>query len=183
MPNKQTFGIKPIKELIARRVDDIYHIQPNAIFVDPFCGENEWATITNDLNPNIRAMYHRDAHEFLKNMTPNDRVHFFFDPPYSPRQISECYKSVGIKTNMQTTQSSWYSNIKDEIARLTPIGNYCISACWNSNGIGKSRGFEIEEILIVPHGGWHNDTIITVERKTNPSSRSSVLNTYQSYQL
>ena len=25
--------------------------------------------------------------------------------------------------------------------------------------------FDIEEILLVPHGGWHNDTICTVERK------------------
>ena len=26
-------------------------------------------------------------------------------------------------------------------------------------------GFEIERILLVAHGGWHNDTICTVERK------------------
>ena len=26
-------------------------------------------------------------------------------------------------------------------------------------------GFEIQEILLVPHGGWHNDTIVVVERK------------------
>jgi hypothetical protein len=31
--------------------------------------------------------------------------------------------------------------------------------------MGKTNGFEIEEILLVPHGGWHNDTIVTVERK------------------
>ena len=27
----------------------------------------------------------------------------------------------------------------------------------------KNRGFEIIEMLIVPHGGHHNDTIVTVE--------------------
>ena len=32
-------------------------------------------------------------------------------------------------------------------------------------GIGKQYGFEIIEILLVAHGGWHNDTIVTVERK------------------
>ena len=165
MPNKNTFSIKPIEELIARWVNEISSCHTMAKFVDPFCGKNEWADITNDLNPDIQAMHHQDALEFLKNMTPDNRVHFFFDPPYSPRQISESYKNVGIKTNMQTTQSSWYSNIKSEIARLTPVGNYVISACWNSNGIGMSRGFEMIEILIVPHGGWHNDTIVTVERK------------------
>ena len=27
-------------------------------------------------------------------------------------------------------------------------------------------GFEIERVLLVAHGGWHNDTICTIERKT-----------------
>ena len=31
--------------------------------------------------------------------------------------------------------------------------------------IGKKYGMEIQEILLVPHGGWHNDTIVTVEKK------------------
>jgi hypothetical protein len=167
MPNKNTFSIKPIENFVARWVNEISTSHPMALFVDPFCGENRWADITNDLNPNIQAMYHEDALEFLKNTTPDDRAHFFFDPPYSPRQISESYKNVGIKTNMQTTQSSWYSNIKDELARLTPIGNYVISASWNTNGVGKSRGFELIEILMVPHGGWHNDTLVIVERKVS----------------
>ena len=32
-------------------------------------------------------------------------------------------------------------------------------------GLGKNRGFEMLEILLVPHGGSKNDTIVTVERK------------------
>ena len=40
-----------------------------------------------------------------------------------------------------------------------------LSFGWNSGGIGKSLGFEIIEILLVAHGGAHNDTICTVERK------------------
>lgn len=39
-------------------------------------------------------------------------------------------------------------------------------ADWNSGGIGMKYGFEIEKILLVAHGGWHNDTICTIERKT-----------------
>lgn len=35
------------------------------------------------------------------------------------------------------------------------------------DGIGYKYGFEIERILLVPHGGWHNDTICTVEVKTH----------------
>ena len=36
---------------------------------------------------------------------------------------------------------------------------------WNTNAFGKKRGFEIEEIMIVAHGGTRNDTIVTVEKK------------------
>jgi len=32
-------------------------------------------------------------------------------------------------------------------------------------GIGKNRGFEMTRILLVPHGGSKNDTIVTVETK------------------
>jgi hypothetical protein len=34
-----------------------------------------------------------------------------------------------------------------------------------SGGIGISLGFELLEVLIVPHGGAHNDTIVTMETK------------------
>ena len=30
---------------------------------------------------------------------------------------------------------------------------------------GKKYGMEIQEILLVPHRGWQNDTIVTVEKK------------------
>ena len=40
-----------------------------------------------------------------------------------------------------------------------------ISFGWNSGGIGKKNGFEIEKILLVNHGSQHNDTICTLEVK------------------
>jgi hypothetical protein len=43
----------------------------------------------------------------------------------------------------------------------------CISFGWSSNGIGLKRGFEIVEILLVAHGGNHNDTMCVVEQKTS----------------
>ena len=36
---------------------------------------------------------------------------------------------------------------------------------WNSSGVGIKRGMKLIEVLLVPHGGSHNDTIVTVERK------------------
>lgn len=34
-----------------------------------------------------------------------------------------------------------------------------------SSSFGKKRGFELKRILIVAHGGSHNDTLVTVEKK------------------
>jgi hypothetical protein len=66
---------------------------------------------------------------------------------------------------MQTTQASFWGNLKREIGRITKENSIVITCGWNSGGIGKKHGFAIEEILLVPHGGWHNDTIITVEKR------------------
>ena len=54
---------------------------------------------------------------------------------------------------------------KKEISRILKTGGKVITFGWNSGGIGKTNGFEISRILLVPHGGWHNDTICTVEIK------------------
>lgn len=44
-------------------------------------------------------------------------------------------------------------------------GGVCLSFGWSTNGMGKTRGYEIEEILLVAHGGARNDTICMAERK------------------
>lgn len=88
-----------------------------------------------------------------------------YDPPFSPRQVSESYKKLNKTVNMQTTQSSYWAKQKNEISRILKPNGICISCGWNSNGIGKKRGFEIIEILNVAHGGNHNDTIVVVEKK------------------
>ena len=163
MPNKNTFSIKPIKELILKYLDS-----PILTAIDPFCNGNRLLknVVTNDLDESKEADFHLDALDFFYKIQ-SESVHVvLFDPPYSPRQVSECYKSLGKTVNMQTTQSSYWAKLKKEIARvLTPSG-VCITCGWNSGGIGKSLGFDIEEILLVAHGGWHNDTIVTVDRKT-----------------
>ena len=62
-------------------------------------------------------------------------------------------------------------NLKKEIARITKPNGIVISFGWNTNGIGKTKGFEIIEIMTVAHGGQHNDTICTVEIKRNTSKQ------------
>jgi hypothetical protein len=45
-------------------------------------------------------------------------------------------------------------------------GSIVLSFGWNSNGMGKTRGYELQEILLVAHGGAHNDTICLAEKKS-----------------
>ena len=62
-----------------------------------------------------------------------------------------------------------WSKSRKHISDLLIGGGICISFGWNTVGIGKKKGFEIIEILLVSHGIGHNDTIVTVERKINKS--------------
>ena len=157
MPNSNTFSIKPIYELIKK--------YSYGLIIDPFANTNKLANITNDIDTNYDTNYHLDATDFLKLFDDNSVDTVLYDPPYSPRQISECYKKLGLSVNMETTQSSYWSKQKKEIGRIVKPNGIVITCGWNSGGIGKKYGFEIEEILLVPHGGWHNDTIVVVERK------------------
>ena len=158
MPNSNTFSIKPIRELIERYL--------SGTIIDPFANQNKLATITNDLDPQYDTDYHMDATEFLKMLDNNSADVVLWDPPYSPRQIMECYKKFNMTVNMQTTQASYWSKQKEQVARIVKPNGIVITCGWNSGGIGKKYGFKIIEILLVAHGGWHNDTIVTVERKT-----------------
>ncbi len=158
MPNKQTFDIKPIKELIARH-------QKTGVSIDPFANKNRLASITNDLDPQYDCDFNLDAIDFLKSFEDGSIDMVYFDPPYSSRQVSECYKLLEKTVNMETTQASFWSKMKEEITRIAAPGCIVISCGWNSMGIGKTRGFEMLEVLMVPHGGQHNDTIVVVERK------------------
>ena len=159
MPNKNTFGITPIKDLLER------YITPSDEVIDPFANNCKWGTITNDLDPQYETDYHMDATNFLKMLPSQCADVVLYDPPFSPRQVMECYKKLGMSVNMETTQASYWSKQKEQIARIIKPKGIVITCGWNSGGIGKKHGFEIEEILLVAHGGWHNDTIITVERK------------------
>ena len=160
MPNKWTFTIKPITKLLKEEMEGIF-------WIDPYCGNNSPAMIKNDLNPEINAEYHLDALEFLKSKQESEYDGCLFDPPYSLRQLKECYGSIGLKPKLDVFNASYQAKQKDIISRIIKPGGKCISFGWQSNGIGKTRGFQIQRILLVAHGRQHNDTIVTVEKKIN----------------
>lgn len=159
MPSSKTFSIKPIAELI-----DKYNVD-GCVSIDPFANDSKIAMITNDIDTQYDTDYNMDATDFLKMFEDESVDLVLYDPPYSVRQVSECYKKLGMSVNMQTTQASYWTKQKKEIARILRKGGHCITCGWNSGGIGSSNGFEIQEILLVAHGGWHNDTIVTVDKK------------------
>tara|TARA_R100001463_G_C3439093_1_gene212366 strand:+ start:65 stop:574 length:510 start_codon:yes stop_codon:yes gene_type:complete len=168
MPNKNTFDIKPIFNLIDRyNKTNLFNFKDDFVSIDPFANKNKIAKITNDIDKKFKTNFNLDALEFLKNLKNNSIDFVLNDPPYSPRQVSECYKKLKLTVNIETTQSSFWGNIKKEIKRITKKDGVVISFGWNSNGIGKCNGFKIIEILLVSHGGNHNDTICVVEKKIN----------------
>jgi hypothetical protein len=158
MPDANTFNIKPIHSFIMRHM-------VKGISIDPFANTNNIASITNDLDPDMGTDYNLDALDFLKLWDDSSIACVLFDPPYSSRQVSEVYKKFDMTVNMETTQGSFWSKLKDEIYRIVEPNGVVLCFGWNSNGIGKKRGFDMKEVMIVAHGGAHYDTICTAEYK------------------
>lgn len=158
MPSPHTFTIRPIAALLDRALTGC------AVIIDPFCGNSTRGTHRNDLRDGGI-----DAEDFCKSLAASGLIAdaVLFDPPYSPRQISEVYKSVGMSVGVEETQNArLYKRVRDSLDALLRPGGVAVSFGWNSAGFGESRGYEIVEIMLVAHGGAHNDTIVVVERKT-----------------
>lgn len=140
MPNSRPYQIKHIANLIKEETGGIY------LDVFPF-GEKV------------------DVLATLKKIPDGRMPHAVIDPPYSPRQAKEEYR-----LDLDAVEFTKYlSAVQDEVSRVVEAGGSVISLGWNSNGLGKSRGFKLKRLLLVAHGAHHNDTIITVERKMNGS--------------
>jgi hypothetical protein len=161
-PSADTFSIPPVRDLLRR------HLDGPSVVIDPFARNSGWGTITNDLNPDTTAQRHLPAEEFVAQLGAEGVAAdaALFDPPYSPRQISEVYQKVGLRCGTKDTQNGrLYAVVKSGLDRILKPGAVVVCCGWNSAGFGKARGYELSEILIVCHGAAHNDTIVTVERK------------------
>lgn len=171
MPNSETFSIKPINLFVWR------YLKKASVSVDPFARNLNWFTHTNDLDPTTLAQSHLPAEVFCDALFVSGvRADLgIFDPPYSPRQISECYKSIGLKIGTEETQNGrLYRQVRDALNRTIQPGGIVLSFGWQSMGMGKNRGYEPLEILLVQHGGAHNDTICLAERKIAAVDAGSV---------
>jgi len=154
MPTVWTFAMAPVQELFAR-----YDVGKD--WADPFAGKNSPAEYTNDIEQ-TDAWSHEDALEFLKAQPDCCVKGVLFDPPYS---VEQCLRRYTPKQGGTAGRAEYWGQCKNEIARIIEPDGLAISFCWDSQGIGKKRGFIIEEIMLLCHGACHNDTIVTVDRK------------------
>lgn len=159
MPNAETFDCKPIGDFVKKYL--------HGVSVDPFARNKRWATYTNDLDIATDAEYHMDAEAFLEMLALRGVVAdcIILDPPYSPRQVKECYSHIGKTVGKEDTQTAaLYRRVRAAARKLCKPGTIVLSLGWNSTGMG-GKDFVDKEIMLVCHGSAHNDTICLCEYK------------------
>lgn len=154
MPNKYTFKMRAVAALLRKEMN------AESLWADPFCGMYSPASIRNDADESREAESHADGLDFLRGMAAKSLDGVIFDPPYSTEQALRKYKP---KHNGTAGRAEYWARCKDEIARIVRPGGKAICFGWDSTGIGKTRGFELQRVLLLCHGACHNDTIVTVE--------------------
>jgi len=160
MPTADTFSAPAVGAWVKS------YLSKSKCSVDPFARNKRWATHTNDINPATGAEHHMDAEAFLFMLRDKGvRCDLaILDPPYSPRQIKECYQSAGIKCGMRETQNAaLYARVRHAVSQILTPDAVVLSFGWNSCGMGKKYGMEIIDVLLCCHGGAHNDTICIAE--------------------
>jgi hypothetical protein len=159
--------MKPVRQLLVK-----YGV--GAEWADPFAGENSPAELTNDIEGRGNK-FQLDALEFLKGLPSASVIGVLFDPPYS---VDQCLRNYTPKHNGTAGRTEYWSQCKIEIARIIKPGGTVISFCWDSSGIGKKRGFEIIEVMLLCHGACHQDTVITVDRALSNTACSGLAGTH-----
>ena len=163
MPTSNTFDCPPIGEFVRS------YLRHSKTSLDPFARNCRLATHTNDLNPETSAEFHLDAYDFLLMLRDRGvKVDLaIIDPPYSRQQVKEVYNGIGRHYGLEDSQehsTNWHKE-RDLIDEILVLQGVVLSFGWNSAGMGLERNYRIEEILLVCHGGAHNDTICVAERK------------------
>lgn len=162
MPNADTFDVEPIRKFVWK------YLQHAKVSIDPFARNKNWATYTNDLNPETAAQFHLEAAEFLQSLADKgvEADLAIWDPPYSLRQCAEVYENIGRPFLQEDSQqqAGWYKH-RAILNKILSRNAVVLGFGWNSVGMGKKYGFEIEDVLLVCHGRAHNDTICIAERR------------------
>ena len=151
---------------------------------DPFARNsftnNTDGFITNDLNDMMPTNFNLEFAEFALMMAELGKEFdlVLFDPPYSLRQLKDCYDNIGFQLEQWQTQKPW-SRGKDILAPLVKPGGYVISFGWHSHGFGTHRGFAKKAVYVFESMGREEryDTIMTIERKVQTTLDSLFVET------
>ena len=167
-----------IKSLILRYIRRLNELHQMTVSIcDPFANDSarlwEGAMVTsNDINTEFETTYNMEANDFGEEMERKGRMFdlVLFDPPYSLRQLKDCYAGVGKDLDLWQTQNMW-GRCKNALAQCIPVGGYVIHLGWHSHGFGKNRGFEKVEMMVCEQAGKDEryNVLVTVEQKTQAS--------------
>ena len=118
--------------------------------------------ITNDLNLEFKTDFQIDALRCVRLLYEG---HLYFDvilldPPYSYRKSMELY---------QGHKNSRFKKLLDMVPFILRQNGKVITFGYHSIVMSKKRGFAIQEICLISHGGAQHDTIATVEQRINYS--------------
>jgi hypothetical protein len=152
MPSRSTFTIKPISELLRRYVS-------SGQWADPFAGPNTIrdivpgsSVLTNNLNPDSKADCCWDSLCFMQKLRPLSFDGVLYDPPYSVRQVSECYRKYGYQVTQETTRADWWTKHKVEISRILKPGGTVISLAGIVAGWARSLASRLWRFCWCPTG-------------------------------
>jgi hypothetical protein len=118
--------------------------------------------ITNDLNLEFKTDFQMDALRCVR-LFYEGHVDFdviLLDPPYSYRKSMELY---------QGHKNSRFKKLLDMVPFILRQNGKVITFGYHSIVMSKKRGFAIQEICLISHGGAQHDTIATVEQRINYS--------------
>lgn len=176
--SSEPFSNPHIRKIIDKVINDVmFNTCGNGLIIDPFARESFTRTlpncITNDLNTEFNTDYNLEFKEFaqtLQGSVHNNIDLVLFDPPYSLRQLKDCYDGIGKDLDLWQTQNMWKEG-KDIIAAMMPVGSYAISLGWSAAGFGKRRGFKKTQLHVFEQPAREDrySLLLIVEQKVQSS--------------
>lgn len=112
--------------------------------------------VRNDVDQTRKADYNLDALEFVTTWVGDPFDTIILDPPYSYRKSMEMYNGKKCST---------FNAVKDNINRITQIGSKTITFGYISINMGETRGWVLDKLAVMSHGGAIHDTLISIERR------------------
>lgn len=156
--NKYTFKSKSIREWVESHCKD-------KRVLNLFAGQTLLTNcdeVRNDSDHMMNAEYHLDALEFVTTWNKNDPFDLILlDPPYAYRKSMEMYNGH---------KNSRFNEVKNNLPLILIPNGEVITFGYHSVSMGNVRGFDINEILLMSHGGAIHDTIATLEQRTHEVS-------------